>query len=339
MSGTVVIEDEDEFVVEDICGERTHEGVQQFLVKWRGYIDSDTWEPEENLANCADMLQAFKSAAEKQLEPVVPKKRTAKTPAAPRMLCSRQCSECSVHVQLSQASRADASGTRTYRFRCADCRAKARTVHCSVCKKSIQLQRLSGATTGTRKFTCVDCRAKVRTTLCGDCSRSAAVHHCPAGSYCSVCWDKARTVRCAGCRKDVLMAKPSQASYERNYRCKDCCGFVCPVCGDRVVGAHLKYQARYSRYEACAACKQASGAGIVGGDLLKLAQASPATIMGAAQLARYAQMTPTNLPSGTVKLAQLNTGNGNFTTTFNLQGKSASGIDWRVYGLTASWSI
>jgi hypothetical protein len=50
-------------------------------------------------------------------------------------------------------------------------------------------------------------------------------------------------------------------------------------------------------------------------------------------------MTPTNLPSGTVKLAQLNTGNGNFTTTFNLQGKSASGIDWRVYGLTASWSI
>eukprot|EP01047_Picozoa_sp_COSAG01_P084527 COSAG01_NODE_18181_length_1095_cov_0.891566_2_plen_320_part_01 len=161
MSGTMVIEDEDEFVVEDICGERTHEGVQQFLVKWRGYIDSDTWEPEENLANCADMLQAFKSAAEKQLEPVVPKKRTAKTPAAPRMLCSRQCSECSVHVQLSQASRADASGTRTYRFRCADCRAKARTVHCSVCKKSIQLQRLSGATTGTRKFTCVDCRAKV----------------------------------------------------------------------------------------------------------------------------------------------------------------------------------
>jgi hypothetical protein len=40
-----------------------------------------------------------------------------------------------------------------------------------------------------------------------------------------------------------------------------------------------------------------------------------------------------------VKLAQLNTGNGNFTATFNLQGKSASGIDWRVYGLTASWSI
>ena len=115
------------------------------------------------------------------------------------------------------------------------------------------------------------------------------MHHCPAGSYCSVCWDKARTVRCAGCKKKVLMAKPSQASYERNYRCKDCCGFVCPVCGDRVVGAHLNYQARYSRYEACAACKQASGAGVVGGDLLKLAQASPATIMGAAQLARYAQ--------------------------------------------------
>jgi hypothetical protein len=198
-------EEEEEFVVEAICGVRMLEGVQQFRVKWQGYPDDDTWEPQGNLTNCSEKVEAFLKGEGKAKTPVASKKRTARMLAAPRKPCSRQCSECNVHVLLSKASRAGASSTRAYRFRCADCRAKARTrgtVHCSVCKKSIQLQRLSEATTGTRKFTCVDCRAKVRTTLCGDCNRSAAVHHCPAGSYCSVCWDKARTVRCAGCRKE-----------------------------------------------------------------------------------------------------------------------------------------
>jgi hypothetical protein len=35
-------EEEDEFVVDAICGVRTHEGVQQFKVTWEGYPSSES---------------------------------------------------------------------------------------------------------------------------------------------------------------------------------------------------------------------------------------------------------------------------------------------------------
>lgn len=59
-------DDEEEFVVEAICGARTRKGVAQFEVKWKGYPSSDnTWEPEANLEHCATKLKAFKAAAAK----------------------------------------------------------------------------------------------------------------------------------------------------------------------------------------------------------------------------------------------------------------------------------
>jgi hypothetical protein len=47
---------------------------------------------------------------------------------------------------------------------------------------------------------------------------------------------------------------------------------------------------------------------------------------------------PTTGPSGTVLLGKLNTGAGSQTATFNLQGQSPGGGDWRVYGLTVTWT-
>eukprot|EP01047_Picozoa_sp_COSAG01_P002785 COSAG01_NODE_76_length_28332_cov_298.876992_15_plen_2949_part_00 len=66
-----------------------------------------------------------------------------------------------------------------------------------------------------------------------------------------------------------------------------CSGFVCPVCDKTVDGQH-RYQDKYARYEACAECKHATGPDVVAGDLLKLAQTSPASIVGAGRLAHYA---------------------------------------------------
>jgi hypothetical protein len=47
---------------------------------------------------------------------------------------------------------------------------------------------------------------------------------------------------------------------------------------------------------------------------------------------------PTTGPSGTVLLGKLNTGAGSQTATFNLQGLSLGGGDWRMYGLTVTWT-
>jgi hypothetical protein len=251
-------EEEEEYVVEVIYGERIRKGVRQFHVKWQGYpsSDDDTWEPEENLANCAGKLQAFKAAAKTKVQsPVAPKK----------VVPTRPCSKCKEPVRLARASQATGADT-TREFLCAPCQKKARTVCCADCKQDFLLPRASRATgAGTRKF------------------------------FCTACKKKARTVSCARCNEDVQLSRASRATSAGTGHffcaaCKEeapCRESVCPVCGD-CTAVGVKYQARYSRYEACAGCKQASGVEVIGGDLLKLAQASPASIVGAGRLARYA---------------------------------------------------
>jgi hypothetical protein len=208
-------EEEDEFVVDAICGVRTHEGVQQFKVTWEGYPSSEsTWEPKENLKNCAAKLQAFEAAATKASALATP---------FPTRLCSR----CKEPVQIARASRS----------------------------------------TGVRDFMCVTCKKQ------------------------------ARTVCCARCNQDIVLKRASEATGARGRLCKECADrvregrhrFVCPVCGDLVTAGGTRYQACYSRYEACTACKQANGVDVIGGDLLQLAQSTPADIVGAGRLAQHAQ--------------------------------------------------
>ena len=49
-------EEDDEFEVEEILEQKG----QNYLVKWKGYPDSEnTWEPENNLTNCQQLLRRF----------------------------------------------------------------------------------------------------------------------------------------------------------------------------------------------------------------------------------------------------------------------------------------
>ena len=50
--------DEPEYEVEAIRKMVREDGAAQFLVKWKGY-DEETWEPEENLTSCKDLLDEF----------------------------------------------------------------------------------------------------------------------------------------------------------------------------------------------------------------------------------------------------------------------------------------
>ena len=51
---------EDEYVVERIIDIHSSHGKRQYLIKWKGYKDSDnTWEPTENLTHCQDIIKEF----------------------------------------------------------------------------------------------------------------------------------------------------------------------------------------------------------------------------------------------------------------------------------------
>ncbi|KAG4094185.1 chromo domain-like protein [Neocallimastix lanati (nom. inval.)] len=55
----IVINNEEEYEVEQILDKRTHYGKIQYLIKWKGYpLSEASWEPEENLI-CLKLLKKF----------------------------------------------------------------------------------------------------------------------------------------------------------------------------------------------------------------------------------------------------------------------------------------
>merc|ERR1712149_69339 len=62
-------EEEEEYVVEKIVDSRKGKsGKREYLLKWRGYPDSEnTWEPQENL-DCPEMIDAFEEKKKKKKE-------------------------------------------------------------------------------------------------------------------------------------------------------------------------------------------------------------------------------------------------------------------------------
>lgn len=69
--------DQPEYVVEQVLKKRTHRGIVQYLIKWKGCDSTDnTWEPEENL-NCRKLLKQFLEDEAK-----APKKRRGRKPTS-----------------------------------------------------------------------------------------------------------------------------------------------------------------------------------------------------------------------------------------------------------------
>lgn len=49
-----------EYEVETIKSKRVKNGRTEYEIKWKGYDSDDcTWEPEDNLSTCKEMLDAF----------------------------------------------------------------------------------------------------------------------------------------------------------------------------------------------------------------------------------------------------------------------------------------
>ena len=58
----VIVDDHEEYVVEQILDKRIIRGKTQYLIKWKDYPMYDaTWEPIENLDNCQSLLRIFES--------------------------------------------------------------------------------------------------------------------------------------------------------------------------------------------------------------------------------------------------------------------------------------
>lgn len=60
-----LIDDELEYEVEAIIGERLFRGKTQYLVKWKGHhIENATWEPIANLTHCDEVLAEWKQRSQ-----------------------------------------------------------------------------------------------------------------------------------------------------------------------------------------------------------------------------------------------------------------------------------
>jgi chromobox protein 5 len=63
-------ENERNFLVERVIDRRVRNGKTEYLLKWQNFPNGDnTWEPAENLVDCAPLIEAFKRRREERSTP------------------------------------------------------------------------------------------------------------------------------------------------------------------------------------------------------------------------------------------------------------------------------
>jgi len=73
-------EKEKEYVVESIIRHRRYRRQFQYLIKWEGYsVEESTWEFEDNLTNCPEILENYKKQMEENPPPTTTKRRPKKS--------------------------------------------------------------------------------------------------------------------------------------------------------------------------------------------------------------------------------------------------------------------
>ena len=56
----VIIDEEEEWKVEEILNKQQIRGKDKYLVQWKGFtVESDTWEERENLGNTKEAIEEF----------------------------------------------------------------------------------------------------------------------------------------------------------------------------------------------------------------------------------------------------------------------------------------
>lgn len=98
-----------EYEVEAIMDSRTTKGKTKYLIRWKGFDESDdTWEPEETL-NCPDLIRAF-DKKNKNKKVATPKKATKKKKRARDYDSDEEESDNSDDSDYGASKRARVSG-------------------------------------------------------------------------------------------------------------------------------------------------------------------------------------------------------------------------------------